>query len=34
MITLRKRLSLNERIHKVYVYNLQGQLSRDEEYNQ
>jgi len=33
MITLRKRLSLNERIHKVYVYNLQGQLSRDEEYD-
>ena len=33
MITLRKRLSLNERIHKVYVYNLQGQLSPDEEYD-
>ena len=33
MITLKKRLSLNERIHKVYVYNLQGQLSRDEEYD-
>lgn len=33
MIALRKRLSLNERIHKVYVYNLQGQLSRDEEYD-
>ena len=33
MITLRKRLSLNERIHKVYVYNLQGQLSHDEEYD-
>lgn len=34
MITvLKKRLSLNERIHKVYVYNLQGQLSHDEEYD-
>ncbi len=30
---LKKRLSLNERIHKVYVYNLQGQLSHDEEYD-
>lgn len=33
MITLKKRLSLNERIHKVYVYNLQGKLSHDEEYD-
>ena len=27
---LKKRLSLNERIYKVYVYNLKGTLSYDE----
>ena len=33
MISLRKRLSVNERIYQVYVYNIQGQLSRDEKYD-
>jgi len=31
MITLKKRLSLNERIHKVYVYNIQNKLSLDDK---
>ena len=30
---LKKRLSLKERIHKVYVYNIQGTLSYDEQYD-
>ena len=30
---LKKRLSLNERIYKVYVYNLKGKLSYDEQYD-
>jgi len=30
---LKKRLSLNERIYKVYVYNLKGTLSYDEQYD-
>ena len=30
---LKKRLSLNERIHKVYIYNIQGKLSYDEQYD-
>jgi len=33
MIKLRKRLSINERVYQVYVYNIQGQLSRDEKYD-
>lgn len=32
-ITLKKRLSLNDRIHKVYVYDIQGALSYDEQYD-
>jgi len=30
---LKKRLSLDERIHKVYIYNIQGKLSYDEQYD-